>query len=127
MKVLYAIAAAAVTAGPVYADCSYPAPPEKLPDGNSATLDEMVSAQKALKEYNKAIESYVSCIKLEHDSAASKVGDKPSPEQKKALDDMERVEVQKHNAAIDQLQSVANRFNEQVRLFKAKHKDEPKG
>jgi len=95
---------------------------EKLPDGNSATLDEMVSAQKAIKEYNKAIESYVSCIKLEHDSAASKVGEKPSPEQKKALDDMERVEVQKHNAAIDQLQSVAARFNEQVRLFKAKHK-----
>ena len=118
MKVLYALAAAAVTAGPVYADCSYPAPPEKLPDGNSATLDEMVSAQKAIKEYNKKIEAYVACIKLEHDDAVAKAGDKLTPAQKA---DMERVEVQKHNAAIDQLQSVAARFNEQVRVFKAKN------
>ncbi len=33
---------------------------------------------------------------------------------------MERIETQKHNAAFDQLNSVAERFNEQVRVFKAK-------
>ena len=127
MKVLYAIAAAAVTAGPVYADCTYPAPPEKLPDGNTATRDEMIAGQKAVKDYNSAVTAYLDCIKLEHDSAVTKAGDKPSPDQKKALTDMERVEVQKHNAAVDQLQSVADRFNEQVRVFMAKHKDDPKG
>ena len=37
-----------------------------------------------------------------------------------------RVEVQKHNAAIDQLQSVADRFNEQVKVYKARTA-EPKG
>ena len=42
------------------------------------------------------------------------------------MDDMERVEVQKHNAAIDQLQSVADRFNEQVKVYKAKN-DKSKG
>src|SRR5438552_9110175 len=105
MKALFAIAATAVlTAGPVYADCSYPTPPDKLPDGNSATLDEMVTAQKAVKEYDKAINAYVACIKLEHSDAITKAGDKLTPAQKA---DMERVEIQKHNAAIDQLQSVA--------------------
>jgi hypothetical protein len=119
MKTLFALAATAVlTAGPVYADCSYPTPPEKLPDGNSATLEQMVAAQKAVKEYDKAINAYVACIKLEHDDAVAKAGDKLTPEQKA---DMQRVEVQKHNAAIDQLQSVADRFNEQVRVFKAKN------
>ena len=36
---------------------------------------------------------------------------------------MDKMEVQKNNAAVDQLQSVAERFNEQVRIFKAKTGD----
>jgi hypothetical protein len=130
MKALLAIAAAAVvSAGPVYADCSYPTPPDKLPDGNTATLEEMVTAQKAVKEYDKAINAYVACIQLERNDASSKVakpGEKPTADQKKAMDDLERVEVQKHNAAIDQLQNVADRFNEQVKVYKAKN-DKSKG
>ena len=51
MKVFIAIAATAVlSAGTAYADCSYPTPPDHLPDGNTATLQEMVEAQKAVKE-----------------------------------------------------------------------------
>lgn len=129
MRALVAMATlAALTAGPVYADCSYPPPPDKLPDGNTATKDEMIAGQQAVKSYDKAINAYLACIKLEHDGAASKIGDKPStPEQKKALEDLNRVQIQKNNAAVDQLQSVADRFNEQVRAYKAKHKDDPKG
>jgi hypothetical protein len=131
MKVFIGVAATAVlSAGTAYADCSYPPPPGHIPDGNTATLQEMVEAQKAVKEYDKAINAYVACIQLERDDALGKVakpGETPSPEQKKAMDDMRRVEVQKHNAAIDQLQSVADRFNEQVKVYKAKSADKPKG
>jgi hypothetical protein len=131
MKALMAIAATAVlSAGTAYADCSYPTPPEHLPDGNTATMQEMVEAQKAVKEYDKAINAYVACIQLERDDAVGKLakpGETPTAEQKKAMQDMERVEVQKHNAAIDQLQSVADRFNEQVRVYKAKNSDKSKG
>jgi hypothetical protein len=128
MKALFAIAAiAGLSAAPVHADCSYPPPPEKIPDGNTATKAEMVAGQQAVRDYDKAINAYLACIKLEHDGAVSKIGDKPTgAEQKKALEDIERVQVQKNNAAVDQLQSVADRFNEQVRVFKAKHKDDPK-
>jgi len=125
MKAFFAIAATAVlSAGTAYADCSYPTPPDHLPDGNTATLQEMVEAQKAVKEYDKAINAYVACIQLERNDAVGKVakpGETPTAEQKKAMEDMERVEVQKHNAAIDQLQNVADRFNEQVRVYKAKN------
>ena len=125
MKAFLAIAAtAALSAGTAYADCSYPPPPDHLPDGNTATLQEMVDAQKAVKEYDKAINAYVACIQLERNDATAKLakpGDKPTAEQKKAMDDMERVEIQKHNAAIDQLQSIADRFNEQVKVYKAKN------
>ena len=130
MKVLIAIASTAVlSAGAAYADCSYPTPPDHIPDGNTATLQEMVEAQKAVKEYDKAINAYVACIQLERNDAVGKIakpGEKPTADQKKAMDDMERVEVQKHNAAIDQLQSIADRFNEQVKVYKAKN-DKSKG
>jgi len=119
MKSLFALAAAALlSVGPAFADCSYPPPPDHLPDGNTASLAEMVAGQKAVKDYDKAINAYMACIQLEHDDAISKAGDKMTKAQK---EDMERVQVQKHNAAVDQLQSIADRFNEQVRVFKAKN------
>jgi hypothetical protein len=118
MKALFAIMAVAAVAGPVYADCSYPPPPAKIPDGNTATMEEMLEAKKAVTQYNKDINAYVACIKLEHETAVTNAGDKISPEQKA---EMEKMEVQKNNAAVDQLQSVAERFNEQVRIYKAKN------
>jgi hypothetical protein len=123
---LLSLAAFAVIAGPVYADCSYPPPPEKLPDGNTATLEEMVSANKAVKEYETAVNAYLSCIKLEYDDALGKAGDKPDADKKKALDEMDRMTVQKHNATVDQAQAIADRFNAQVRAYKAKN-DKAKG
>lgn len=124
MKALLAFAATiALSAGAAYADCPYPAVPDKLPDGASATLQDMLAGQKAVADYNKAVNDYVGCIDKELGEALAKAGDKIKPEQKA---DMQRVETQKHNAAIDQLQSVADRFNEQVKVFKAKAADAKK-
>jgi hypothetical protein len=118
MKAFLAIAAlAALTAGPAYADCPYPAAPAKLPDGATATMEDMLAGQKAVKEYDTAINQYVACIDKELKDSIAKGGDQLKPEQKA---DMEKVEAQKHNAAIDQEQSVADRFNEQVKAFKAR-------
>jgi hypothetical protein len=118
MKALLALSALATLAGPAYADCTYPPPPSKLPDGNSATMQEMVEAKKAVTQYNQDINAYVACIKLEHETAVSNAGDKITPEQKAQMD---KIEVQKNNAAVDQLQSIAERFNEQVRIYKQKN------
>ena len=130
MKALIAIGATAVlSVGTAYADCSYPPPPDHIPDGNTATRDEMVQAQGAVKEYNQAITAYLSCIQLEVKDATDKLaksGDTPTAEQKQKMEDLQRVEIQKHNAAVDQLQSVADRFNEQVRVYKAKNSDKDK-
>src|SRR5437764_3312427 len=122
MKALFAIAltaalTVALTAAPAYADCPYPAAPDKLPDGSSATLEEMVAGQKAVKAYDKAINDYVACIDRELVAPITKAGDHLKPQQKA---DMQHVEAQKHNAAIDQLQNIADRFNEQVKVFKAR-------
>jgi hypothetical protein len=122
MKALFAITALATLAGPVYADCSYPPPPTKIPDGNTATKQEMLAAHEVVTQYNKDINSYIACIKLEHEAAVTKVsGSKPTPEQKADMDRMEQVEIQKNNAAVDQAQNVAAHFNEQLRIYNARN------
>lgn len=124
MKALLAFAAtAALSAAAAFADCPYPAAPDKLPDGATASLQDMLAGQKKVGEYNKSVNDYVACIDKELEDALAKAGDKIKPEQKA---DMQRVETQKHNAAIDQLQTVADRFNEQVKVFKAKSADAKK-
>jgi hypothetical protein len=118
MKALLALAlTAALSAAAARADCPFPAAPDKLPDGSSATLEEMIAGQKTVKTYDKAINDYVACIDKEVEEAIAKAGDQLKPQQKT---DMQKVETQKHNAAIDQLQNVADRFNEQVKVFKAR-------
>jgi hypothetical protein len=121
MKVLLAIAfTAALAGGTAAAECPYPAAPANLPDGRTATMEEMVAGQKSVKEYDAAIKTYVDCIDKELDASIAKAGDQLKPQQKS---DMQKVEAQKHNAAIDQLQSVVDRFNEQIKIYKAKAAD----
>jgi len=119
MKLSIATAAVVLLmAAPVYADCPYPAPPDKIPDGNTATLNEMVTVKKQVSDYDAAIGVYLDCIKQEHEDAVAKGGDKLTDKQKQDLDHME---TSRHNAAVAQLQSIADRFNEQVRVYKAKN------
>lgn len=110
---------AALGAGHAYANCTYPKAPEKLPDGATAALNEMVEAQKAVKAYNDQIKAYTDCLKLEHDQEMAKAdADKMPKDQKEELD---KVAVQKNNAAVDEAQAITDRFNEQVRIFKSKN------
>lgn len=125
MKSFVPLVGIALLAAPsAWAACSYPQSPEKIPDGNTATKEEMMAAQKAVRKYNDDINAYISCIKLEHDESIAKESASLTEEQKK---ERERMQVQKHNAAIDELEAVATRFNEQVKVFKAKsEKDKEK-
>jgi hypothetical protein len=115
MKIILAMAL--IAAGPAFADCPYPPTPNKLPDGASATMQDMLDGQKTVKDYEKSVNDYTSCIDKDLDDQIAKAGDQLKPERKT---EMQRVEAQKHNAAVDQLQSIADRFNEQVKVFKAK-------
>ncbi|HEX3843723.1 MAG TPA: hypothetical protein VHV80_05135 [Steroidobacteraceae bacterium] len=113
------IIAAAAFAPAAYADCTYPTAPNPIPDGNTATLAQMLSMQKTVQSYNEEMNAYLSCIQLERDSRVAQAGDKLTKQQKQAL---QAIEVQKHNAAVDQLHAVADQFNAQVKIFKAKGK-----
>jgi len=109
---------ATFAAVPAFADYTYPKAPAAIPDGKVASIDVMVAANKAVKQYNVDIENYLGCIKTELDESLSRQNDTLSEDQKKA---MNLLHAQKNNAAIDELQSIAARLNEQIRIYKAAH------
>ena len=108
---------AAFGAAHAAAACIYPHPPENVPDGRSATYDEMVAGQTAVKAFDADVTAYNACLQMELESLLA------DP----ALDDQRRSEisamyVKKNNAAVDEVQAVADRFNEQLRAFKDRSK-----
>jgi hypothetical protein len=105
------------------ATCTYPAPPAAPPNGNTASREEMVAAKHDFDRYNGEMNSYLDCLNLEMDAAPKdKDLSKLTPDEKKKADQAAKVLVQKHNAAVDELQAVVGRFNEQLKIFKAKQK-----
>ena len=119
MKAISAVAVlAAIVLSPAYADCTAPSPPQNIPDGNTATKDQLLAAQKQVNAYNSATNAYLDCLSKEHAAALAAAGPKVTDDQKAKLD---QIETTKHNAAVDQLTAVANQFNEQVRIFLAKN------
>jgi crotonobetainyl-CoA:carnitine CoA-transferase CaiB-like acyl-CoA transferase len=119
MKVLLpALLIAAATATAARAECTAPANEVKIPDGNTATMDEMLAAKHAIQENNAAVETYTQCLKAEQDAkiAAGGTDMKDEDRVKISTDYMNR-----QNAEVEKLQKLADKFNLEVRNYKAKH------
>lgn len=117
-SLLAAVALASLTLAPAYANCVYPHAPAHLPDGNVATLHQMLAAQKTVQKYNHKMMTYLACIKKQNDAAIAQESTKLT---KKQIAAREAMEVKRHNAAVNKLQSVAHEFNAQVRAYEKKH------
>jgi hypothetical protein len=106
------------------AACDYPVAPGKFPDGTLATKEEMLAAKKLVVKYDADMTAYLSCIQSEFDTKVALLDkNKTTPEQKA---EMARLQDQKQTAAIDEVKSVTERFNEQLRAWKAKNVPEKK-
>ncbi|HUK01629.1 MAG TPA: hypothetical protein VLW26_05065 [Steroidobacteraceae bacterium] len=119
MKALSCVLMLTALAGSqAYAGCTYPKAPEKIPDGSTATMQEMLDGQQAVKAYNGQIKEYQDCLADELKQSIAKAdADKATKEQKEQL---EKMADQKINAAQDEVEALTARFNEQIRVFKAK-------
>src|SRR5689334_14780928 len=106
-----------LAAAQAHAACDYPTAPGKFPDGGQATKDEMLAAKKVVMQYNEAMNGYLDCIQKEYDAKVAGMTN-ATPDQKA---EMQKMQDQKHDAAVDELQGVAARFNEQLRAWKAKN------
>lgn len=98
MKAL-AILCTIVAATPLcaFADCVEPTPPGDPPSGASATRQEMLAAQTAIKGYDAAVGAFADCIKKDG-GPASKADD-----------------------AVRAVERIAARFNAELRTFKQRN------
>jgi hypothetical protein len=104
------------------AACVYPQAPQQFPNGATATKEQMLAVQASVKEYQKAVEGvYLPCLdKEKSDATAALNPSDPEYAQKKAA--LDEVHAKKNNAAIDELQAVATRFNEEIKAYSAAQK-----
>jgi hypothetical protein len=103
------------------ATCTYPRAPDHIPDGNTASKEEMIAGKNEVSRYNTEMNAYLDCIKLEIDAATPKDPSKLSKDEKAKADEQQKMLTQKNNAAVDELQAVVGKFNDQLKAYKAKH------
>ena len=90
-------------AGSLYAttgladSCHGPSAPSNFPDPSTATEQDILAAQQTVKQYLTEMETVLKCVDSAHNDHA-------------------------HNAAIDDMQNVALKFNTVLRAYKSKQK-----
>jgi hypothetical protein len=114
---------AALLVGPAFADCVAPKEEVKIPNGSTATMDEMLAAKHAIKDNDDAVKGYADCLKNELDAKLAAGGDKMKDEEKQKIN---LDYANRQNAAVDKLQKLGDQFNAEVRAYKAAHPPQPK-
>jgi hypothetical protein len=123
MRILSGLALGLLLATAANAECTYPKEPANVPDGATATQDQMVEGMKAVKEYNTQVTNYLSCLEQEMNARVEAAGPDAPADQ---IEQIKAIHTKRHNAAVDALEQQAARFNEQVKVFKARDKDKDK-
>ena len=98
--------------------CDYPERLNDLPDGNAATRDEMIEGKKAVQSYLADMESYLSCIEAEEAQAVIALGSVDDETRKQRTEMFNK----KYNAAVEEMNLVAEEFNIQLRAYNARKK-----
>jgi hypothetical protein len=88
-----------------------------VPDGATASREEMAAATAAFKSFDTATNAYAHCVDVTIVRIASQHPD-ASQDDLHSLQEFGKVA---HNTAIDQETAVADQLNAQVRSYKAKH------
>ena len=99
--------------------CDYPERISNVPDGNTATRDEMIAGKKAVQSYLGDMEEYLDCIEAEEAQAVIAMGDVDDETKRQRKSTFDK----KYNAAVEEMNLVAEQFNIQLRAFNAKKKN----
>jgi hypothetical protein len=99
------------------AECTRPDAPV-LPDGATASMEQMLEGQKAVKAFQTANMAYMGCLEeaFKQAKAASETG---TDEAKEAAMAEYTAGVDAYNAAVAQEEEVAGQFNTEIREYKA--------
>jgi hypothetical protein len=108
-----ALGSAASMAG----ECTAPSLPT-LPDGATATKEQMLAGQKAVKDYQAANTEYRACLDPQVAAAeTAAAGDSPSEEATAALKKLN----EDYNGSVSKEEGLALKFNEAIKAYKAKN------
>lgn len=94
--------------------CDYPERPS-IPDGNTASKEELLAAKEAVNAYLAGVDVYLMCIEDAEKAAVAEL-DSPSPDDLQRRDEMLG---KKFDAANDEKALVGEEFNQQVRAYNA--------
>jgi hypothetical protein len=119
IRILTGLLLAGLASTALHAECVYPKSPSSTPDGATATQEEMVAGMKAVKEYNTQVTDYLSCLETEMNARIEAAGPDAPAEQ---VEQIKAIHNKRHNAAVEELEANAAKFNEQVKVFKAREK-----
>ncbi len=95
-------------------DCTAPDAPT-LPDGATATLEQMLAGQKAVKDFQAMNTEYRTCLEPKIAAAeTAAAGDSPGPELVEALKNL----TDEYNASVSKEEELATQFNTELREYK---------
>ena len=78
-----------------------------MPDGATASTEQMVDSQTRVKQYMAEMETYLACL------------DREEAELEREPTETERsLHTQRHNEAVERMEQIAAEFNRQVRAYK---------
>lgn len=84
-----------------------------VPQGSDSTLEELLAAQEEVKSYMAAMEEYLACINEEIEAAGND-----------ATAQFQALMARRNNTAVDEMETVAAAFNEEVRAYREANPDE---
>ena len=106
-----------LAAAPGFAGCVAPLNDVRIPNGDRATMDQMIAANYAIQENTTEVEAYFQCLKAEQAAKVAAIGPDITDEQKSKIAS-EYVNRQKTEA--EKLQTLADRYDAAERSFRAK-------
>jgi len=113
----FAISAVTIFTAPFALACDYPHRAD-VPDGTTASKEEMIDGQRGIKTYMGAMETYLSCIEAAEQETVAGADDVDEDSKQQRIEMFNK----KYNAAVEEMNLVAEEFNHQVRAYKERDK-----
>lgn len=117
IKTSIAIGGLILLAAPLTFACDYPERPS-IPDGASATKDDMLAAKADVSAYITGVDEYLTCVETDEKAAVAKMENPDAAE----LEKRDEMLSKKFDAANDEKALVGEEFNQQVRAYNAARK-----
>ena len=110
------VSLALVFVAPFALACDYPAPPKDMPDGATATKEEMLDGVKAISAYQEKMTEYLTCIEADQIVAQQAFAEDDEESESRSKSNFDK----RYNAAIDDQTKTVEQFNLEIRTYKSR-------